>query len=105
MSRQVCQRHGIATGGRSRQLEQADLTRFHYLIGMEQDNLDNAFALLRPSAEAKKQFAILRQWDPEGIGPINDPYGYPMPQYEEVFAQVERSCKSLLQYLRTTHTI
>ena len=51
---------------------------------------------MRPDAEVH----LLREWDPEGVGDVPDPYYGDNAGFEEVLDMVERSCAGLLEELR-----
>jgi protein-tyrosine phosphatase len=93
-------RRGVAVVGRSRKLGRHDLSRFDYVIVMDEDNLGGV-QRLAADQPAKARVHLLREWDPKG-GPghgVPDPY-YGGPRgFEDVHDIVERSCRPLLDHL------
>ena len=92
----VAQAHGYHLHHVSRQLRFQDLEHFGLIIGMEDKNLDDAFRLLRPSAEQKAKFRLLRDWDPVGKGIVPDPYYGNNADFELVQTIVMRTMPALL---------
>lgn len=105
MSVKVCAQYGVRLAGQSRQLEPKDLETFHYLLGMDHNNIQDARSMLKATGTDAEKIHLLRTYDPEGAGVIKDPYGLTMPHYEEVYAQVARSCQGLLRHLRQQHNL
>lgn len=89
---------GITLEGRSRKLTAEDLSRFDYVIAMDDENLAGVRELQRHGGAARVH--LLREWDPEGHGlAVPDPYHGGPRGFEEVHDIVERSCSALLDDL------
>lgn len=97
--------HGYVLDSVSRQLTKADLVEYDLLIGMEQKNLDDAFDLLKPSHQEQTKFALLRDWDPQGTGPVPDPYYGTEADFVKVQQLVERCVSPLLDDIRSKYSI
>ena len=96
-SAKVAKQFGIVLSHAARQLAPQDLIDFDWIVGMEQNNLDNAFGLLGPSEEERKKFFLLRNWDPEGEGPVPDPYYGSLDNFEFVHQLIARCMPHLLE--------
>lgn len=97
--------HGYELDSISRQLTEADLKKFDLLIGMERKNLDDACSLLRPTESERAKFALLRDWDPEGTGPVPDPYYGSKADFIKVQNIVERCVGPLLEDIRSKFSL
>lgn len=90
---------GIRVEGSSRKLLASDLSRFDYVIAMDEENLEGVRELQRLGG-ARARVHLLREWDPEGRGlGVPDPYYGGARGFEDVQDIVERSCAALLDDL------
>ena len=96
-SSKVAKQNGITLNHTARQLTPQDLIDFDWIIGMEQNNLDNAFGLLNPTLEERTKFFLLRNWDPEGEGPVPDPYYGSLENFEYVHHLIARCMPYLFE--------
>jgi protein-tyrosine phosphatase len=88
---QVAGRRGIdLSDQRSRKLVASDLSSFDYVVCMDASNVRNTRRL------GDGPIQQLREDDPQGPGPVPDPWGGGLNGFEEVFAIVDRSCEALL---------
>jgi len=99
----VARRRGIEVAGASRRVVAADLRRFHYVIAMDEENLD-ALRELQASAGGGAQVRRLREFEPHAASlDVPDPY-YGGPRgFEEVHDIVERACAGLLAHVAAEH--
>jgi protein-tyrosine phosphatase len=102
-SAEVARRRGIEVAGASRKVVAADLRRFHYVIAMDEENLD-ALRELQASAGGTAQVRRLREFEPRAASlDVPDPY-YGGPRgFEEVHDIVERACAGLLAHIAAEH--
>lgn len=95
----VASQHGVDLPSRARQLIEADLERFDYVIAMDRENLRN-IERMADATGSEAQVRLLRDFDPEGEGEVPDPYYGGASGFETVYTMVMRSCQSLLDQLR-----
>jgi protein-tyrosine phosphatase len=102
-SAETARRRGIELAGGSRKVVAADLRRFHYVIAMDEENLD-ALRELQASAGGTAQVRRLREFEPRATSlDVPDPY-YGGPRgFEEVHDIVERGCEGLLAHIAAEH--
>ena len=100
--RQTAQSKGIHLKSRARQFQKSDFNRFNLVLAMDHSNLAR-LAEIAPSNLPPEKLMLFRSFDPE----CNDDQDVPDPYYggakgfEEVYSMVERSCPSLLDYLKS----
>jgi protein-tyrosine phosphatase len=102
-SAETARRRGIEVAGASRKVVSADLRRFHYVIAMDEENLD-ALRELQVSAGDAAQVRRLREFEPRAASlDVPDPY-YGGPRgFEDVHDIVERGCAGLLTHIAAEH--
>jgi protein-tyrosine phosphatase len=100
----VAARRGVAVSGTSRQLTDADLDSFDYLIVMDAHNVVNVRRLAGAGRESP-EVRLLREFDPEAGSDLDvpDPYFGGPDGFEDVHDLVERSARGLLRHLLTRH--
>jgi protein-tyrosine phosphatase len=90
---------GVELGGAARQVSQADLEAFDWVIAMDRENLEDLRAL-RTGAEGEAEPALLRSFDPDAVAAgdldVPDPYYGGSEGFEIVLDVVERGCDGLL---------
>lgn len=96
----VARARGIELSGQSRPLRKEDLTRFDYVIVMDEENaaaVSRLAAGLKPSAQIHR----LREFDAHANGDLNvpDPYYGGPSGFEKVHDMVERSAAALLAHI------
>lgn len=102
-STETARRRGITLAGGSRKVTSMDLRRFHYVIAMDEENLD-ALRELQAAAGGTAQVRRLREFEPGAASlDVPDPY-YGGPRgFEEVHDIVERACAGLLAHVAAEH--
>lgn len=95
----VASQHGVDLPSRARQLTEADLEHFDYVIAMDRENLRN-IERMADATGSDAHVKLLRDYDPEGEGEVPDPYYGGASGFETVYSMVMRSCQSLLDELR-----
>ena len=102
-SAETARRRGIEVAGASRKVVAADLRRFHYVIAMDEENLD-ALRELQASVGGTARVRRLREFEPRAASlDVPDPY-YGGPRgFEDVHDIVERGCEGLLAHIAAEH--
>lgn len=98
-SRRVARAHGLELTHRARQLKTEDFRRFDLILAMDASNLNDLRALA-PDAAARAKVRLIREWDPQGEGPVPDPYYGTEADFEGVYQMLERSCRALAESLK-----
>lgn len=92
-------RRGIPLTGSARQVSQADLEHYDYVVAMDRENLEDVRALAVGS-ETEAEPVLLRSFDPEAVASgdldVPDPYYGDGDGFEIVLDVVERGCAGLL---------
>jgi len=102
-SAETARRRGIELTGGSRKVAASDLRRFHYVIAMDEENLD-ALRELQASAGGTAQVRRLREFEPRAASlDVPDPYYGGPGGFEEVHDIVERGCAGLLAHIAAEH--
>jgi len=100
----VAGQHGVELPSRARQITEDDLKRFDYVIAMDRENLRNIQRMADAMGdEVEAMIHLLREFDPEsGDGDeVPDPYYGGASGFENVYEMVHRSCRALLDRLRS----
>ena len=97
-------RRGIEIGGRARQFQRGDWSRFDYVLAMDQSNLDDLTATL-PNGEAGSKLHLLRAFDPASPAgaAVPDPYYGGDDGFDEVLDLCLAACRPLLARVRREH--
>jgi protein-tyrosine phosphatase len=97
----VAAQRGVTLDHAARQVVEADLDRFDYVIVMDSSNEER---VLRVAERAGGSAAVhrLRSFDPAADGDMDvpDPYFGGPDGFEDVHDMVERACRGLLEYIR-----
>jgi protein-tyrosine phosphatase len=97
----VANRHGVALPSHARQITEADLARFDWIIAMDRDNL-RAIEIMADAAGSSAHIRLLRDFDPDKDGDeVPDPYYGGASGFDVVYDMVARSCDALFSHLRT----
>ncbi len=101
-AREVARRRGIRLTGRSRPIRVEDVHRFDYVLVMDSENLRDVVRLAG-SAEVRAKVRRLREFDPLANGDLDvpDPYYGGREGFERVQEMLERSCRGLLDHIRS----
>ena len=103
----VAARRGVEVSGTSRQVTEADVAEFDYLVAMDADNLRKVERLIDRAAvdgEAPDAF-LMREFDPEAGGDLEvpDPYFGGPYGFDIVHDRVERTARGLREHLKEEH--
>ena len=99
----VASQHGVELPSKARQITEADVLHFDYLIAMDRENLRN-IQRMADAAGSDAHVHLLREFDPNANGDgdeVPDPYYGGASGFETVYEMVQRSCQVLLERLRT----
>jgi len=102
-ARMVASRHGVELVSSARQITEADVLRFDYLIAMDRENLRN-IKRMADAAGSEAHVHLLREFDPATNGDadeVPDPYYGGASGFETVYEMVNRSCQGLLERIRS----
>ncbi len=100
----VATQHGVELLSRARQITEDDLKTYHHVVVMDLENLRNVQRMADALGdEATAEIHLLRAFDPEGGDgdEVPDPYYGGASGFENVYQMVHRSCRTLLDRLRT----
>lgn len=101
----VAEQNGVVLQSHARQVTSSDLDRFDYVLAMDRSNLEELERMVDLSG-ADVTLQLLRDFDPEEDGDeVPDPYYGGSSGFEHVYKIVHRSCRHLLDHIRTTHAL
>jgi protein-tyrosine phosphatase len=97
---------GLELDHAARQMKDADLDRFDYIIAMDASNLGRIERLAR-RAPRSAELHLLRAFDPEAGDDLEvpDPYFGGADGFANVHDMVERACAGLLRHIREQHAL
>lgn len=93
----VLREHGITTHHIGRQLVKSDLERFDLILAMDKANFQD---ILRVGGNYSQKVKLMREYDPQGVGEVPDPYYGSDENFQEVYAILERCMDALLKEIR-----
>nr|XP_006818620.1 PREDICTED: low molecular weight phosphotyrosine protein phosphatase-like isoform X3 [Saccoglossus kowalevskii] len=88
-------KRGLSSTHRARQITQEDFTKFEYIFGMDNSNMQNINRVKPKNSTAKVE--LFGSYDPKGQLIIEDPYYGGDEGFEEVFEQVTRCSEGFLK--------
>lgn len=95
-------RNGISIDHLGRQLSEADLETFDFILAMDESNYRNILKLSNSSKFAHK-IQLIREYDPINPGDVPDPYYGGEEGFQEVFHILDRSVDTFLNHLESNH--
>ncbi|HEY8468558.1 MAG TPA: low molecular weight protein-tyrosine-phosphatase [Longimicrobiales bacterium] len=100
-AKQVARARGVELTGRARQIYEADVHRFDYIVAMDESNRADVQRLVARAGRHAPQVRLLREFDPEAGGDLEvpDPYYGGPDGFELVHDIVERACAGLLAHI------
>lgn len=105
-ARRAAGRRGIALDSLARQFVASDLATHHYVLAMDQQNLDDLEALAEANG-FEGQLAMLRDFDP--VSPrgaeVPDPYYGGEYGFEQVLDLCHSACLGLIEHIRRDRKI
>jgi len=103
-SRATAARRGVTLRGVARRFEPSDFERFDYVLAMDHENLRRLHARARSDEERARTVLLRRFESPEQADePVPDPYFGGPDGFEDVFEICLRSCRGLLEHIRSAH--
>ncbi|MDH3269734.1 MAG: low molecular weight phosphotyrosine protein phosphatase [Gemmatimonadota bacterium] len=97
----VANQHGVQLLSRARQLTDQDLEHFDFVIAMDRENL-RGIERMADAIGSDAEVRLLRDFDSEGAGDdVPDPYYGGASGFESVYDMIHRSCKGLLDRLKS----
>jgi protein-tyrosine phosphatase len=97
--------NGVVIEHAARQLCEADLTKYDYILAMDRSNLNNILRL-PGSEEAKQRVRLMREFDPVNKnGEVPDPYHGGEQGFQDVFVILDRSIDSFLNFVVEQHQL
>jgi protein-tyrosine phosphatase len=99
---EVARRRGLKLEHAARQITEADLERYEYIVVMDESNHTKVRRLAK-RAKPDAEILMLRDFDPDADGSreVPDPYFGGPRGFEDVHDIVERACRGLLEHIRT----
>jgi protein-tyrosine phosphatase len=97
-SRATAEKHGVKLLTRSRALKPSDMSHFDLIVPMDRQNQRDILSLTHDDAQRTK-VVMMRDFDPEGVGDVPDPYYDALEGFEHVFQILLRSSSTLLDRL------
>jgi protein-tyrosine phosphatase len=106
-TRRILQEQGIAYSGVARQITLDDLSRFDYIITMDDENLANVRELMSEAGNGNAQLAPLLDYAPAAqknkVRQVPDPYFG--GGFDIVYRLIHAGCSGLLEHIRRTHRL
>lgn len=99
-TRRVLDQHGIEYTGRARQVTQEDVHPEHYVVAMDESNVDE---LRRRFGDHPRLYRLLEFASESDVLNVPDPYY--SGNFEYVYQLVEDGCRGLLETIREEHGI
>ncbi len=96
----VARKHGIEILHVVRQLTTDDLAGFDHIIAMDKNNLAN-IKRLPSDKENYNKVKLMREYDPQGLGDVPDPYYGTEKDFREVYEILDRSMDVLIGDLKS----
>jgi protein-tyrosine phosphatase len=91
-------KRGVPMNHSARQLTRADIEMFDLVLAMDHNNLRTIRQLAAENHHHK--IRLMREYDPNGIGEVPDPYYGTEKDFDEVFEILDRSVQGLIETLR-----
>lgn len=96
--------NGVSLNHCCRQLTNADLLQFDYILPMDASNLRNVH-LLPDGASQRSKISLMREWDPQGKGKdVPDPYFGNEDGFQLVFEILDRTMDGFIGDLESRRT-
>jgi protein-tyrosine phosphatase len=97
--------NGVVIEHAARQLCEADLTNFDYILAMDKSNFSNILRL-PGSDQMRSRIKLMREFDPiEKNGEVPDPYHGGEQGFQDVFVILDRTTENFLKHVIETHKI
>jgi protein-tyrosine phosphatase len=97
--------NGITVDHCGRQLRSDDLSRFDYVLAMDNSNVKNIMKIKGAEQFAHK-ISLLREYDPVAKGAeVPDPYFGDEKGFQDVFEMLDRTMDKFLEHIREIHQL
>lgn len=101
---ETVQKNNISISHRGQQFKRHHASEFHYLIGMDQSNINNMMRELRGSNE--DQVFLMRDFDINGKGmDVPDPWFGGIGGFDEVYDILDRSIDEFIHFIKEENNI
>ncbi len=105
LSRDVAVRNGLELTHKARQLKSEDFSDFDYLIGMDNQNIQN-MKNLRGAEKSNQKIFLMREFDnAKSKKAVSDPYGGDEADFDDCYEILHESCKNFLNQLKVNHNL
>jgi protein-tyrosine phosphatase len=105
-SAEIARKNGISLNHYGRQLSQADLQKFNYIIAMDVDNYDDIVRLKESYGNGKAEIHLMRDFDDLQSGAdIPDPYYGGPNGFQLVFDLLDESLSNFLEKIIDDHRL
>lgn len=99
--RDTAKKHGLELTSRARQVTEADLHEFDYVLAMDKSNYHNIMRLTNVPNSIKAKVMLMRDFDElDQGGEVPDPYYGGIDGFENVYQILKRSNQKFLNYLQ-----
>lgn len=95
----VARKNGIEILHIVRQLTAEDLVTFDHIIAMDKNNLAN-IKRLPSDKENYNKVKLMREYDPQGLGDVPDPYYGAEKDFREVYKILDRAIEEFILSLK-----
>ncbi|XP_045727836.1 low molecular weight phosphotyrosine protein phosphatase-like [Mirounga angustirostris] len=92
--------HGINTAHKARQVTKEDFATFDYILYMDESNLRDLNRKSNQIKNCKAKIELLGSYDPQNHLIIEDPYYGNESNFETVYQQCVRCCRTFLEKAR-----
>jgi protein-tyrosine phosphatase len=90
----------------ARQFSADDFDRYDYIIAMDRSNRNNILSLSRDERIARPKVFLMREFEDEAVSQdVPDPYWSEQDGFEQVYAILWKSCRNLLDYIKSQHQL
>lgn len=97
-SMEVAAKNGFELTHKARAFSETDFNKFHYIVAMDKNNLNNIKRLMPEETQSK--VLLMRHFDITAKdGEVPDPYYGDMKDFEHVYDILNRSCDVMLGHL------
>lgn len=101
---EVAEANGIELDSKGRKAIGKDFELFDYIIAMDSNNYSDLKNLPKSSMEGAAQLYLMRDFDEIGLGQdVPDPYYGGDDGFTYVYELLDRSCRNLLEKIKTEH--
>lgn len=101
----VAHKNNVEISHACRQLVEADLEYFDYILAMDRSNHNNILRLSTQKSFEEKVI-LMRDFDSQYPGTdVPDPYWGGDPEFQEVFSILDRSLSGFIAHLRRQHSL